>query len=166
MIISMLPSIFQLESVMSSEGMQIGHYRLIHLIGSGGMGEVYLAQDMRISRNVAIKVVRSEAAPYPQTGGMKDANRLFEREMKAITALDHPNILPLYDFGEEKTTQGILVYMVMPYRSEGSLVDWLHSQKEMRTLSSLECLLIAINIGQQTLVTAQTTEVIINTLML
>jgi serine/threonine protein kinase len=123
---------------MSFEGIQIGHYRLIHLIGSGGMGEVYLAQDVRISRNVAIKVVRSEAAPYPQTGGMKDANRLFEREMKAITALDHPNILPLYDFGEEKTTHGILVYMVMPYRSEGSLVDWLRSQKDTGTLSSQE----------------------------
>lgn len=123
---------------MSFEGIQIGHYRLIRLVGSGSMGEVYLAQDMRIARNVAIKVVRSEAVPYPESYEMKDAHRLFEREMKAITTLDHPNILPLYDFGEEKTIHGILVYMVMPFRAEGSLVDWLRSRKDTGTLSSQE----------------------------
>ncbi len=99
------------------------------------MGEVYLAQDTRIERNVAIKIVRDEISPYPQSDTMKDAARLFEREMKAITALDHPHILPIYEFGEEKVRGEVLIYMVMPYRPEGSLVDWLRNQRTPDQLS-------------------------------
>lgn len=120
---------------MALEGKLIGHYHLIRLIGKGSMGEVYLAQDTRIARNVAIKVVRIEAAPYPHGEATTDVVRLFEREMKVITALDHPNILPLYDFGEEKDNQTVLTYMVMPYRSEGSLADWMQSHYGTDTLS-------------------------------
>jgi eukaryotic-like serine/threonine-protein kinase len=79
---------------MPLEGQQLGHYRLVRLIGSGGMGEVYLARDTRINREVAIKVIRTEVAPYPNANGTKEAARLFQREMRAITMLDHPNILP------------------------------------------------------------------------
>jgi len=121
---------------MTREGMEIGHYQLIRLLGQGGMGEVYLAQDTRIERNVAIKIVRDEVSPYPQSDTAKDAARLFEREMKAITALDHPHILPLYEFGEEKVRGEVLFYMVMPYRPEGSLVDWLRNQRTPDQLSS------------------------------
>lgn len=115
---------------MTREGTIVGHYKLIRLLGKGGMGEVYLAQDTRIARNIAIKVVRDEVSPYPRSNTQSDSVRLFEREMKAITALDHPNILPLYDFGEERIEGESLIYMVMPYRPEGSLADWLYRRQE------------------------------------
>jgi serine/threonine protein kinase len=114
---------------MAREGIQIGHYRFTRLLGRGGMGEVYLAEDLRINRNVAIKIVLDEVAPYPQSNTANEAAHLFEREMKAITSLDHPHILPLYEFGEEKVNGENLIYMVMPFRPEGSLVDWLHTFK-------------------------------------
>ena len=126
---------------MSLEGQQLGRYRLLKLIGSGGMGEVYLAQDPGINRQVAIKVVRVEAVDFSKkkvdtlpgmravTGagsmGLQDAARLFQREAKAIAMLDHPGILPLYDYGEQSVNGAMLTYLVMPYREEGSLANWL-----------------------------------------
>ncbi len=110
---------------MPLDGMQFGHYRLLRLIGSGGMGEVYLAEDVRIARQVAIKVIRTEATTQTSEQGAQESERLFQREMKAITLLDHPRILPLYDFGEETRENSEFTYMVMPYRPEGSLTDWL-----------------------------------------
>ncbi len=120
---------------MALEGLQLGHYRLIRLIGSGGMGEVYQAEDIRIARQVAIKVVRSEAEPYPDAEASREANRLFQREMRAITVLDHPHILPLFDFGEESVNKTTLTYMVMPLRQEGSLTDWLQRRGNVEKLS-------------------------------
>ncbi len=99
-------------------GQQLGPYRLVRLIGQGGMGEVYLAEDTRISRQVAIKVIRSD--PESQA-----AERLFQREIKAIAQLNHPHILSVYDFGKQPDTNGVIIYMVMPYCAEGSLRDWL-----------------------------------------
>ncbi len=110
---------------MTLAGQQLGHYRLVRLIGQGGMGEVYLAEDTRISRQVAVKVVRSERQPHPSTEALREVERLFQREMKAISWLDHPHILGFHDFGEQPVATGDLIYMVMPYRPEGSLVDWL-----------------------------------------
>jgi eukaryotic-like serine/threonine-protein kinase len=126
---------------MSLEGQQLGRYRLIQLIGNGGMGEVYLAQDPGINRQVAIKVVRVEATDYARrstdtlsgmrsatragTMGFQDVARMFQREAKAIAMLDHPGILPLYDYGEQSVNGAMLTYLVMPYREEGSLANWL-----------------------------------------
>ncbi len=110
---------------MPLDGMQLGRYRLLRQLGSGGMGEVYLAEDTRINRQVAVKIVRSELTPYPDEHTKEDAERLFEREMKAVSRLDHPRILPLYDYGEEVSGGHTMTYMVMPYRADGSLVDWL-----------------------------------------
>ncbi len=123
---------------MALEGQQLGHYRLVQLIGSGGMGEVYMAVDTRINRQVAIKVVRTEASPYPNANATKEAVRLFQREMKTISLLDHPHILPLYDFGEESVNKTTLVYMVMPFRPEGSLTDWLQKRGQSNLLSPTE----------------------------
>src|SRR5436305_532389 len=110
---------------MTLEGRQIGHYRLRRFIGSGAMGEVYLAEDTRIARQVAVKIMKNEANLYPHAQATNDALRLFQREMQAIAALDHPNILPLFDFGEQTINKATYSYMVMPFRPEGSLVDWL-----------------------------------------
>ena len=110
---------------MALEELQNGRYRFLHLIGGGGMGEVYLMNDTRVSRQVAIKVIRSESAPYLGSATAGDAARLFQREAKAIAALEHPNILPLYDFGEETHEDITVSYMVMPYCQDGSLAGWL-----------------------------------------
>jgi len=120
---------------MPLEGLQLGHYRLVRLIGSGGMGEVYLAEDTRITRQVAIKVMRTEAAPYPDANATNEGARLFQREMQAITVLDHPHILPLIDFGEEHVNITTISYMVMPFRQEGSLTNWLQERGNADTLS-------------------------------
>jgi len=101
------------------------------------MGEVYLMQDMRINRQVAIKVIRSEGAPYPDSDAARDTARLFQREAKAIAALEHPNILPLYDFGEEIRDGMIMTYMVMPFCTEGSLAGWLR-QRNSPTMLTLQ----------------------------
>src|SRR6266852_4351591 len=113
---------------MSLEGQRIGRYRLLRLLGSGGMGEVYLAEDTPINRQVAIKVIRAEVTPYPNASAVKEANRLFQREAKAIAMLDHPHILPLYDYGEETINGNTITYLVMPYRPEGSLTLWLQQR--------------------------------------
>jgi eukaryotic-like serine/threonine-protein kinase len=122
---------------MALEELQEGRYRLTRSLGSGGMGEVYLMQDMRINRQVAIKVIRSEGAPYPDSDAARDTARLFQREAKAIAALEHPNILPLYDFGEEIRDGLIITYMVMPFCTEGSLAGWLR-QRNSPTLLTLQ----------------------------
>lgn len=127
---------------MALEGTHINHYQIIRLIGTGGMGEVYLAQDTRIARQVAIKIVRHEALTTPHSEEAKSALRLFEREMRAISLLDHPNILPLYDFGEEKTAQRMLTYMVMPFRPEGSLRSWLETSSKGRVLPPYTCMFL------------------------
>ena len=122
---------------MTLAGQQLGHYCLIRLIKQGGMGEVYLAEDTRISRQVAIKVVHNEHQSYLDSKEAQQAQRLFQREMKAISQLDHPHILSLYDFGEEPATNGSIIYMVMPYRPEGSLLNWL-LQRKSRLLPALD----------------------------
>jgi len=120
---------------MPLESLQNGRYRILRPLGSGSMGEVYLVDDTRINRQVAIKVIRTEAAPYPDSGTTQDAARLFEREAKSIARLNHPNILPLFDFGEEKVNGTPLTYMVMPYCPDGSLASWLQTHTPAQPLS-------------------------------
>jgi serine/threonine protein kinase len=119
---------------MALETLQNGRYRILRQLGSGSMGEVYLVEDTRINRQVAIKVIRSESNPYPGSSENLDASRLFEREAKSVARLNHPNILPLYDFGEEKVNGAVLTYMVMPYTPDGSLASWLQQHSYGGTL--------------------------------
>src|SRR2546421_8257665 len=120
---------------MALEGLQLGQYRLSHLLGSGGMGEVYLAEDARINQQVAIKVNRSEVSYYPNADSAQDGARLFQREARAIAKLDHPHILPLFGYGEELVNGMTLIYMVMPFRPEGSFADWLRQRNNEDVLS-------------------------------
>lgn len=113
---------------MAIEELQHGRYKYLKRLGSGGMGEVYLMQDTRVNRQVAIKVLHTGGPSNPQDAKNTSSARLFEREARAIAALDHPNILPLYDFGEETFETDSMTYMVMPYCADGSLETWLHQR--------------------------------------
>src|SRR6266849_5802274 len=121
---------------MNLEGQRIGRYYISRLLGRGGMGEVFLAADPRIEQEVAIKVVRTEDTPYPNLESSKEGANSFLREARAIARLDHPNILPMYDYGEEHFGEEHITYIVMPYRKEGSLAAWIqqHATKELLSL--------------------------------
>ena len=77
-----------------------------HTLGAGGMGEVYRARDTRLNRDVAIKVLREDDA------ASVESRSRFEREARAIAALNHPNIVAVYDFGVEADQQYIVSELV------------------------------------------------------
>src|ERR1700680_4428553 len=76
-------------------GQLLGHYRVLEKIGFGGMGEVFRARDERLGRDVALKLIRPASSDNP------DHLRRFEQEARAAAALNHPNILAIYDVGFE-----------------------------------------------------------------
>jgi eukaryotic-like serine/threonine-protein kinase len=120
---------------MPLEELQHGRYRLSRLIGRGAMGQVYLAEDTRIDRQVAIKVIQTETSPYPDDEATRDSVRLFHREAQTIARLNHPHILPLFDFDEASSDGSAPTYMVMPYCAEGSFGEWLKQRKERGLLA-------------------------------
>ena len=85
-------------------GTHLGPYEIVSILGAGGMGEVYCAMDTRLNRRVALKVL-------PTTSSLTDTDRLqrFEQEARAASALNHPNIVTIYDVGGT----GALRYMAM-----------------------------------------------------
>lgn len=100
----------------ATEGQVIGGCRIIRRLGSGGMAEVYLAEQIRLKRQVAIKLVRAAPTALPEGA---DLAARFAREAQAIAAMEHPHILPVYDYGE----QDGLAYLVMAYAPNGSLQE-------------------------------------------
>ena len=72
-----------------------GRYQLGAMIGTGGMADVYIAQDQRLSREVAVKILRSDLAQDPSFVSR------FRKEAKAAAGLNHPGIVAVYDSGEE-----------------------------------------------------------------
>jgi eukaryotic-like serine/threonine-protein kinase len=122
------------------EGQQCSHYRLIKLLKRGGMGEVYLGEDTRLNRQVAIKVIYTDSASPFDPKAAQEAVRLFFREARVIAQFDHVHILPLYDSGEDIINETKVMYMVMPLRQEGSFADWWieHAQKNPLPLPAVE----------------------------
>jgi eukaryotic-like serine/threonine-protein kinase len=113
---------------------KIGHYKILSALGAGGMGEVYLAEDTRLERKIALKILTTEFA--------EDAVRLhrFVQEAKAASALNHPNILTVHEIGESEGMN----YIVTEY-IEGETL------RERLTRDSFplgECLNIAIQIAE------------------
>ncbi|HYO90427.1 MAG TPA: serine/threonine-protein kinase, partial [Pyrinomonadaceae bacterium] len=84
-------------------GASIGHYKIIGTIGSGGMGEVYLGQDTRLNRKVALKLLPSEMTED------HDRLRRFEQEARAISALNHPNIVTIFEIGSSELGRFIAI---------------------------------------------------------
>src|SRR6185503_12718191 len=95
---------------------QLGRYRIVSLIGSGGMGEVYLAQDTGLQRKVALKVLPLEVAAN------QDRMRRFKQEATAAASLNHPNIAHIYEVGEAEGFH----FIAMEYVQGHTLRELIH----------------------------------------
>ena len=80
--------------IMPGSGARLGRFELLGLLGRGGMGEVWRARDLRLGRDVAIKLLPEQLASDPER-----IDR-FEREARALAALNHPNVAQIYEVGE------------------------------------------------------------------
>jgi len=97
-------------------GREVGRYRILEMLGEGGMATVYKAFDSRLEREVAIKVIRREVFP---PGEVEMLLKRFEREAKSLGRLSHPNIVPVIDYGEFESAP----YLVMLYLPGGTLKE-------------------------------------------
>ena len=98
---------------MLQSGQKLGPYEVIAPLGAGGMGEVYRARDTRLDRTVAVKVLAQDLGSRP------DVLQRFEREARAVSALNHPNICTLYDVGTDVNKP----YLVMEYLEGETLAE-------------------------------------------
>lgn len=100
-------------------GIKLGRYEIRSKIGEGGMGEVYLAEDMQLHRKVALKVLASEI------GSNQDRMRRFKQEAAATAALNHPNIAHIYEVGEEQNIH----FIAMEFIDGFTLRQLIHEQR-------------------------------------
>ncbi len=114
-------------------GQLLGQYRVLSRIGAGGMGEVFLAEDNRLNRKVALKILPAEFVTAP------DRIRRFEREAKAASATAHPNIVSIYDIGQQNDIHYIASEFV-----EG---ETLRRRIKREPLPEIEALEIAVQVA-------------------
>ncbi len=96
----------------------LGHYRIVRSIGVGGMGEVFMADDSKLGRRVALKILPGALASDPERRGR------FEREARAVAALNHPNIITIYSVEEQDT----VLFLTMELVEGKTLADLLPRQ--------------------------------------
>jgi serine/threonine protein kinase len=108
-------------------GRRFGAYSIVRALGRGGMGEVYLAQDSRLGRKVALKLLRSEYTRDPER------MKRFEREARAASALNHPNLLTVHEIGEEGSRR----FMASEY-VEGESLRQILSKRRMSVEEAVE----------------------------
>ncbi|MBA4123793.1 MAG: protein kinase [Acidobacteria bacterium] len=120
------------------KGKKLGHYKILSLLGKGGMGAVYLAEDIKLDRKIAVKLLSKEFG--------RDTDKLnrFIREAKAASALNHPNILTVYEIGEV----GGINYIATEF-IDGKVLSQ-HNSKEKITLESVLDISIQIVSALQT----------------
>ncbi|AGC60159.1 serine/threonine-protein kinase B PknB [Mycobacterium liflandii 128FXT] len=107
-------------------------YELGDILGFGGMSEVHLARDLRLHRDVAVKVLRADLARDPSF------YLRFRREAQNAAALNHPAIVAVYDTGEAETPSGPLPYIVMEYVNGVTLRDIVHTDGPMAPTRAIE----------------------------
>jgi len=127
-----------------SPGTRLGPYEIVSLLGAGGMGEVFRARDTRLDRTVAIKVLPQQLAADP------NLRERFEREARAISSLQHPNICALFDVGHQDPSTGsgqAVDYLVLEYLEGETLAERLARGDAKRiALQPHEALKIAVEI--------------------
>src|SRR5574338_609545 len=103
-----------------SEGLKLGRYEIRAHLGTGGMGQVYLAQDTgELDRTVALKLLPADLAADPKW------MRRFIREARTVSSLNHPNVLTVYEFGVHDSTR----FMAMEYVEGVTLRDHLKANR-------------------------------------
>ncbi len=101
-------------------GKQLGQYQIAGPLGAGGIASVYKAYQPAMDRHVALKILLRQFATDPKSG--PEFIGRFDQEAKVIAQLQHPHILPVFDFGEAEG----YTYLVMPFVESGTLADLLH----------------------------------------
>ncbi len=108
--------------------MSFGRYRILSKLGEGGMGTVYLAEDEQLHRRVALKTPFFERANDPLT------IKRFLREARAAATIQHPNVCPVYDVGEQEGRH----FLTMAYVDGCSLADWMQRSSQVSVVEALE----------------------------
>ena len=122
------------EAPLATLNLKLGRFTLLRLIGSGGHGLVFLAHDPTLARNVALKIPRPEWLASHRHPGR------FLRKARALARLDHPGIVPIYDFGES----GSVCYLATAHIDGPNLAEWLARQPESPSPKTAAKLLLSL----------------------
>ena len=133
-VVALAADVLAEQHVQALAGQRLSHYKILSRLGAGGMGEVYLAEDLKLARKVAIKFLP------PALMADEQARRRLLREARAVAALDHPNICTIYEVGEEAGRS----FIVMQYIEGETLAERIKRER----LELNEALAIAIQVAE------------------